>query len=62
MNFDFEFAQMVLTMNQLFELLDIIWRVAVQHVFAVFREVEQSRIYLKVILSKSIFAGDGYNA
>jgi len=33
-----------LTMNQLFELLDILWRVAVQHVFAVFREVEQSRI------------------
>ncbi|EST79638.1 hypothetical protein ECA727_10515 [Escherichia coli ECA-727] len=31
-------------MNQLSELMDIIWRVAVQHVLAVFREVEQSRV------------------
>lgn len=39
-NLAFEFAQVVLTMNQLSELMDIIWRVAVQHILTVFREVE----------------------
>lgn len=43
-NFAFKFAQVVLKMNQLSELMDIIWIVGVQHVLAVFREVEQSRV------------------